>query len=70
MWNDVRTLYTKQLIMIRVQYMGITVMILFMGLFANDLRAQDKKEDKQALIENLVAARNFVFKVQTVQPTF
>jgi hypothetical protein len=53
----------------RVQLKGIAALCLLIGLFINDLHAQDKKNDKKAAVENMVAARNFVFKVQTVQPT-
>ncbi|MBW8686946.1 DUF4251 domain-containing protein [Chitinophaga rhizophila] len=53
----------------RVQFWGLTVFTLFMGLSADKSYAQDSKPDKQEVIQQIVAARNFVFKVQTVQPT-
>lgn len=69
MWNDLRALYRKLVFMRSVRFRCLTVLLLFMVLFFNNLQAQDAKQGKQVAVEKMVAARNFVFKVQTVQPT-
>jgi hypothetical protein len=69
MWNDFRTLYKKTVFMKSVQSKVITALLLMVGLFISNLQAQDKKSEKQQAVEKMVSARNYVFKVQTVQPT-
>ncbi|QHS58633.1 DUF4251 domain-containing protein [Chitinophaga agri] len=53
----------------RVQFKWLAVLPLFIGLFFNSLQAQETKGTKEVTVEKMVTARNFVFKVQTVQPT-
>lgn len=43
-------------------------MALLMALFTNYLYAQKKTDDKQAAVEKMITARNYVFKAQTVMP--
>lgn len=46
----------------------ITAIFLSILLFSSGLYAQKKDNDKKAVIRQLVENRNYVFKVQTVQP--
>ncbi|PWV56061.1 DUF4251 domain-containing protein [Chitinophaga sp. S165] len=52
-----------------VQCKGIAAIMFIMMLFTNYLYAQKKTNDKQAAIEKMITARNFVFKAETVLPS-
>jgi hypothetical protein len=47
---------------------GIAAIMLLMSLFGNTLYAQDKVDVKKDQIRGLIESRNYVFRVQTVQP--